>query len=315
MRRAPLLAARMTMTAAAFFVAASALAAEEGEPQAAPETPAPAPSASPSSTLGDDEVVLKNGGMVRGTIVSVEPGEEVVVSVAGKPEPRVIPWSEVADVQRGKYAERPAPEAAPAPAPVPGYDAPEEPEDDEPPRKPGSTVRLHVVSDKPVEVWQQFGGSVGYMSTGGALVVTHNRALCTSPCDEELPAGGGYFFMGEGMPASGMFSLAGRSGDVTAYVDPGSSGMRGGGWALISVGAAGLAVGAVFTAMGYMDVGGDSLFESGQVAGPAMLGGGAAVLAGGIALMVLSRTTFELEDSAPQTAKNEIAPRWWLGEF
>lgn len=52
----------------------------------------------------DDEVTLKDGGAVRGVVVSVEPGKGVTIVVPGQKEPRAIPWSQVADVQKGKYA-------------------------------------------------------------------------------------------------------------------------------------------------------------------------------------------------------------------
>jgi hypothetical protein len=53
---------------------------------------------------GQDEVSLKGGGSMRGTVVVSEPGKSVEIVVAGQAQPRVIPWSEVVDVQKGKYA-------------------------------------------------------------------------------------------------------------------------------------------------------------------------------------------------------------------
>src|SRR5690349_17308840 len=51
---------------------------------------------------GDDEVSLKNGGMIRGTIVSLEPDKEVVILVGGTGQQRRIAWAEVDKVKRGK---------------------------------------------------------------------------------------------------------------------------------------------------------------------------------------------------------------------
>jgi hypothetical protein len=56
--------------------------------------------------LGRDEVVLKNGGTIRGTVVSIEPGSKVVIVEVGSKDPRTPRWAEVADVQKNRYAER-----------------------------------------------------------------------------------------------------------------------------------------------------------------------------------------------------------------
>ncbi len=56
--------------------------------------------------LGPDEITLKNGGPVRGTIVELEPGDHVAVKMAGRDKPRELRWQQVSDVDRGKYARR-----------------------------------------------------------------------------------------------------------------------------------------------------------------------------------------------------------------
>ena len=85
---------------------------------------------------GVDEVTLKNGGSIRGTVISSEPGTSVKILEMGSKEPRVIPWAQVGDVEKGKYAPKSAVQPGPA---GPGYGAaiPDEPL--APPRvQPGS---------------------------------------------------------------------------------------------------------------------------------------------------------------------------------
>lgn len=86
--------------------------------------------------VGQDEVTLNNGGSIRGTLISSEPGTSVKILEAGQKEPRVIPWSQVSDVERGKYAPKGAVQPGPA---GPGYGAPVTPPRPlPPPRTPAS---------------------------------------------------------------------------------------------------------------------------------------------------------------------------------
>jgi hypothetical protein len=62
-----------------------------------------APSTSFGDTDGADEVLLKNGGMEQGTVVSFEHGKSVVIIVYVSDEKRTISWEEVDKVERGKH--------------------------------------------------------------------------------------------------------------------------------------------------------------------------------------------------------------------
>jgi hypothetical protein len=53
---------------------------------------------------GADEVLLKNGGVLRGTVVRLDPGNEISILVSGSDRPRVIAWRDVAEVERGSVA-------------------------------------------------------------------------------------------------------------------------------------------------------------------------------------------------------------------
>jgi hypothetical protein len=298
LRRASVLSIALFAGAAASLVPRAALAQDE-----------------PSPDLGADEVTLKNGGMVRGTVVSVEPGTKVVIVEAGAKDPRTIPWSEVADVERGKY--KPSSEERPKVEPGaagPGY----EDEDEEAPAKRAKkrktrelgdrgVVRLHVESPEPVQIYQNriIGG--GYVG-GYAFVAGTTQLVCSSPCGEIVDLREGDDFVVDGdMPAK-SFSLDVTEGDVTATVSPGSTGGRIGGIVMISLGGASMLGGASTLLTGAL------IDESDwMVPGGVMLGAGAAVLVGGIVTLVMTRTTVELTPGAPSRAA--AAPRYWLGEF
>ncbi len=55
---------------------------------------------------GDDQIDFKNGGLLRGTIVALDPGKEVVILIEGTGDQRRVPWDEVARVNHGKDTDR-----------------------------------------------------------------------------------------------------------------------------------------------------------------------------------------------------------------
>ena len=244
-----------------------------------------------------DEVTLKNGGMVRGTVISVEPGDNVVIDVPGAAEPRVISWDEVDEVQRGKYADKPD---ARAKAPEPSSDR-----DAERPVSP-STVRFKIASDNPdVQLYRTSGGGV-IASADFVAVAQYHEPVCTNPCNREIDAteGGTYFFGGPGVTASDAFTLSGYRGDTTAEVDAGSSAANTAGWWMAYTGAAALLTGITFTVMGFAIDDPSGTFESFQIVGPVVGGVGAAFLGTGIALIATSGTEYEIS----QDAKVRVGP-------
>lgn len=198
------------------------------------------PSAPTASDRVDDEVTLKDGGALRGVVVSVEPGKEVKILVPGDKDARVLPWSQVADVQRGKYAKKSTVEAGSAGE---GYgDAP-------PPRKPTTTpddggsldpnrLHVHIESPEPAELKHVTAISDGLIN-GHYFVVTSVESVCQSPCDADIPIepGGSYYIDGK-YPRSGTFSFATHGKDAVVDVKPGSTGRRVGGWLGLTLGPA-----------------------------------------------------------------------------
>jgi hypothetical protein len=277
---------------------------------------------------GPDEVTLKNGGSIRGTVVSSEPGTSVKILEAGQSQPRVIPWSQVSDVEKGKYA----PSAATQPGSAgPGYGTkpPPPPADDAAPPEPkmGTTgvVKLHIDSPVPVTLIEQRSGIIGTYN-GYGLVLTASRKTCSSPCDSVIDARRGVFLIDGQFPVPGSFDLSEMKGDVTMHVDPGSKGMRAGGVVAMVLGVTAAVTGGVLLPLAL----GTSTTDLNtsvtvstpnrplQNAGIGLLAGGLAALGGGIALFVTGATHVKIEPSGAASgsgASARVTPRYWLGEF
>jgi len=270
---------------------------------------------------GQDEVTLKNGGVIRGTVVASEPGTSVKIIEMGQKEVRVIPWAQVTDVERGKFAPKSTVQPGPA---GPGYGfAPPSPaqpaQAPEPKLGDPGVVKLHIDSPEPAQVIERRAATVGAYG-GYGLVLQQLRPVCMSPCDKVVDGSQGQLFTlsSETFPAPKAFTLAGMKGDVTLHVKPGSIGRGTGGVWLTILGGSSLLVGAIMLPLvltGSETVGGGTApHAGGEIASIALMGGGAAMLATGIALLVTSGTKITLEQGAAgKTAAR--APRYWLGEF
>lgn len=253
-----------------------------------------APSLAAAQTAGPDEVDLRNGGMLRGTIVSIEPTREVVILIQGTGEPRHIPWAEVAATKRGAAASPPpvAPPTPPPPPPPPFREV-VGPSDGAP--------LVHIRSDSPIEL-HEVVSSIAVVGYGGAAYGQITRAVCRAPCDRVVDGRAGqlFFFGGPGTTQSSRFQLTERGPNVLVDVKPGSVGLRVGGWVVLTLGAVALTSGVSLIVLGSnstsMDSNGNfsSGTDSGMVTGGAVaaaLGGG--LLVGGIVMLVKSVTGYE----------------------
>ncbi|HZO16881.1 MAG TPA: hypothetical protein VFB62_26575 [Polyangiaceae bacterium] len=245
-----------------------------------------------------DEVALQNGGVVKGEIIVMEPGEKVVIKVPGEDEPRTIPWSEVSDVQRG--GAQAAPEEKKAPAA-------------EEPRKQGrGVVKVHIDSEDPnvYLVQHRVAGSV--VTQYGTIVGLQSSTVCHAPCDKVIDASPDdrYTIAGDEIRPSDPFSLHQYEGDVTASVEPSSSVLAGLGSTASVIGGLGLLGGIFTTVFAYTDIIEDPIAKP---VGVGVLVGGAALLTGGIVMVALSGTDVEI---APKSnGKQARKPQYWRGEF
>ena len=267
---------------------------------------------------GEDEVTLKNGGIVRGTVVSSEPGTSVKIIELGSTQARVIPWSQVSDVERGKYA--PARPEQPGPA-GPGYGMMAPPPLEPPAPRVGTSgvVRLHIESPLPAQLIEQGGTAIGTYG-GYGVMIEELRPVCMSPCDRVVDGSQGQAFTlnGDFSPPR-PFHFVGQTGDLTLRVQPGSLGRRiGGAWATI-LGGSVLLAGAVMLPIAlasHADIYTGVSTHNGALVGvgAGMLAVGGVSLVAGIVMLATSSTKVRMELGAGRQ-EGAARPRYWLGEF
>ncbi|XXT18198.1 hypothetical protein WME94_49005 [Sorangium sp. So ce429] len=171
---------------------------------------------------GEDELILKTGETVRGTLVVVEPNRRVIILEGGSDTPMKVLWYKVQSIERGKYPRQVA-------------DPPLEPEESprdaapcsRPPAAPSGTgiVRVHIETENPdVQLHRWLRASVPRTKDTVVLMNGH-EFICKAPCDKLVNASMGqeYFFSGPGITDSSRFRMIQRRGDVTIEVRPGSS--------------------------------------------------------------------------------------------
>ncbi|HET7544486.1 MAG TPA: hypothetical protein VFK05_31660 [Polyangiaceae bacterium] len=164
-------------------------------PAAAPSAPAAAPSA-PINVNAPDIVRLKNGGILRGTISELVPGDYVsLVLITG--EQRKVPY---ADVQyAGPANAAPNPVAAPAvpapaaPAPAVAAAAGAMPAASNPANEPQPFAVVHAKETRVNVVSKPNGLTLFRRSVsagiGGVGTVNAYDEVCTAPCNVSMPAG------------------------------------------------------------------------------------------------------------------------------
>jgi len=180
---------------------------------------------------GAAEIQLKNGSTMRGTIVEIEPGQRVIVIVAG--EQSVIPWGEIAQIVDGPAAAPASPAAA---SPAPASPAPAAPTMGMP--------FVRIESNWPdVELLRSDGSD--------------SRFVCHVPCNKLVDGREGHRFSisGEGMESSPSFRLEGYDGHVTARVTGVSSNRFMAGLILTNFGGIVTLSGSLFTAIGFGEAG------------------------------------------------------------
>ncbi|WP_437723078.1 hypothetical protein [Sorangium sp. So ce861] len=181
----------------------------------------------PDPSAAQDEVLLKHGGMLRGTVIETEPGKHVVVIVYGTNEERIVPWDDVERVEPGKHTVR-----ARRPERRPNADEP---------ARPGF-VRVRIVSldpEAPVVGLYRWLGNTAWLSPGDKTSAHDNGTFstgsqeygpalgafeCRAPCDLDVDGSRGHEFVlsGEGIVDSRPFNLLDWSAPVTLRVNPGS---------------------------------------------------------------------------------------------
>jgi hypothetical protein len=180
--------------------------------------PLPAPAAAtapvpPAASKGPDTIFLKNGGIVRGTIVEAIPDRPARIQLVTG-EIWSIAWMYVDHVVT-------AASGTAAAAPAPG-----------PPVPSGPMVQLHVDASRSVEI-------IGHPSDSAEWI-----PICSGACDKPVPVGWEYQARGTDMKASPTFFLkASPGGTANVHVDPGNK-------SLFTLGIVGVCIGGPISLIG-----------------------------------------------------------------
>jgi hypothetical protein len=158
-------------------------------------------------------------------------------------------------------------------------------------------LRLTLTSDdKGVQLFQVLSSSVGAVTTGqGTYAVGFStfRRVCQVPCGKFIEGtGSDFFFGGDGVTPSSLFTLLDRSGDLTIQVDAGSSALRVLGFVSTVLGISVFVPSVLLYAL---------LPTSSSLSGMALGGtvGGALLTGVGIPLIAFSGTSFEILPAKP----------------
>jgi hypothetical protein len=221
---------------------------------------------------GDDVVLLKNGGRVRGTVMEESPDKGVRIKLLDGAI-RVV----AAEVQSVSYgsggAQAPPSEAQSAPAPSqPAAPPPPQPTTPQsPPLAPESTeagVLVTLQSDNPSVTLDEVLSRAAYSGYRVSLSGSEWRTVCRIPCGKRLDPNSTYVIHGDGVPASRDFGLGGKD-PVTLKVKPGDMGRQLSGIVMLSLGLPTAIVGAILFPVFAVD--GNSGWT---IAGGVMLGAG-----------------------------------------
>lgn len=243
----------------------------------AEETTTPPPSAEPriESTSGwEDELVLRDGGFVRGRISELTPKERVVI-VPASGEARVVPWSEIAEIRRASAS----PPQAAIPVKVEVEMVP--------------TARLDIeISNprRPVTLFQVVDRGIA-MGTYGLAYEMRYRRVCGSPCGRQvvIDPEASYFISGNGVTDSREFGLPER-GPITLDVRPGVRGLWITGIVLTIVGSISFGSSIAVFATGASKNTAEDRKDEFRLVGGMLAGIGAPMVAAGIPMWIFGRT-------------------------
>ena len=205
--------------------------------------PLPAPTTTPPPGAANDVIHLKNGGLLRGTIVDVIPGSHARIQLPTG-EIAMVQWSEIARIENA------GPKPATPPATTVWKPPPAAPAG--PPALTGPKLLVHLESSRSVRL--------------ARLEPTRGTwdSMCDSPCDKQVPVEGDYRIEGTGIRPSKQFSLQGKAGDrVVIDVNAASKGWFAAGIVGTGVGVLTVVIGLYIVAVGAIGKSLDTSFCSG----------------------------------------------------
>jgi hypothetical protein len=141
-----------------------------------------------TSPAGSDIITMKNGGLLRGTIIEALPGVQARIQLATG-EIVTVAWPQISRIEQGA--------APPAPAAKP--EAP------------------------PSDVWVHLDASEGVLLQQDTTNDDNWRTVCLAPCDKLLPTAFHYRVTGGGIKSSADFALQAPRGTHDTLVVTGAS--------------------------------------------------------------------------------------------
>ncbi len=229
---------------------------------------------------GTDTVVLKDGGMLKGTLIEILPGDHATMTLANGQNAK-IRWDVIDHIVRNGVPLNPAQTPTPQTTQVA-----------QPPPQDQGNVTVHIDGGDVDLEMESMSAPTGKRMSGSWAT------MCSSPCDQEVPVGATFRLAGSGVRPSKSFKLIGKAGDhVTVTADPSSKGAFAGGIVLISVGVPVFVIGCfVELVVGLVNLGSRATGEyddtsGAQIVGLSMMGLGAAGVITGIVLIANNGST------------------------
>lgn len=257
-----------------------------------------------TTQVESSEVQLKNGEFKRGTIVSVEPGQRVIIIIAG--EQSIIPWDEIAKIV-GNPKETPTSPSVQGSSTAPSMAATTLP------AGARGVPIVTVESDWENAELSRIDGEIGpgvYTNNQMSQAVV-SKYICRAPCNKAIDGREGhrFFITAPGMFPSPHFRLEGYDGNITARIHGTSYGRFIGGVVAIGAGSVFTLGGGMFFGMSFLNASEKPSPENpnperaaADVRNAGLIFGaiGIAGIVTGIALLSSGTTRVELIKSSPE---------------
>ena len=241
---------------------------------------AQAPPQEPPPPAVYDTVILRDGSVLRGTILELHQDREVIIQLTGGA--RTIPWADIASTTFAGAATI-GPEGH-----VPADSIAAAAEDEVAPGP--SRPRIYIELTRPGDVHLlEAVAPIGAANPQAARAgLAGARSVCRAPCGKVIDgrAGFPFYFGGDRMMPSQTFFLKDLEGEYVARVRPGRRGLLIGGMLLAGYGAGATLGGTMLTAIGR---------DEKRTVGSVVLGVGLAMLIGGIVMAIRGSTRYRLE--------------------
>ncbi|MFZ6179672.1 hypothetical protein [Nannocystis pusilla] len=251
--------------------------------------PAPLPAQEPPPPAVYDTVILRDGSVLRGTILELHQDREVIIQLTGGA--RTIAWADIASTTfAGAATIGPEGQVAPPSGHVPADSNVAAAEDEVAPGP--SRPRIYIELTRPGDVHLlEAVAPIGAANPQAARAgLAGARSVCRAPCGKVIDGRAGYpfYFGGDRMMPSQTFFLKDLEGEYVARVQPGRRGMLIAGMLLAGYGAGATLGGTMLTALGRND-------DDKRTVGAVVLGIGVAMLVSGIVMAVRGSTRYRLE--------------------